>query len=98
MIFTLIFLGGLVAGWLLCAYIPWLALSVATRGGAGIGMLPVCLAAGLVGALAVPALGADGTSGLWASFAIAFGLSALLLALRRYAFGTRAAAPAKEPE
>ena len=39
--FTLIFLGLIVAGWLILGFVPWLCWSVATRGNAGLGMLPL---------------------------------------------------------
>jgi hypothetical protein len=49
-------------------------------------MLALCLFAGVVGALAVPLLGADGDTGLWVSFAVAAAAPALLLTLRRITF------------
>lgn len=66
--FSAIFLGLFLTGWLVAAYLPWAAWSVATKGDAGVQFLPLCLFAGLVCALAVPLLGADGTTGLWLSF------------------------------
>jgi hypothetical protein len=41
-LFALIFLSLFLLGWLFCAFLPWLAVSVATRGNAGLGM-PLCL-------------------------------------------------------
>lgn len=83
MLFDLIFLSLFVSGWLVCAFVPWLALSVATRGEAGLGNLPLCLFAGVVGALAVPFLGATGGLGLASSFVVALVAPAALLTLRR---------------
>lgn len=97
MLFTLIFLGLLVAGWLICAYIPWVIASLLTRGHAGMAMLPLCLFAGLVAAVAVPLLGADGVAGLWVSFALAALTPAALLAAHRAAQSVRAAAPSATP-
>lgn len=85
MLFDLIFLGLFFAGWLLCAYVPWVVLSVATRGNAGMILLPVCLFTGVVAALTVPVLGFEGTGGLWFSFVAAAGASVVVLALRRFA-------------
>lgn len=96
MLFDLIFLSLLAVGWLICAYLPWLTLSIATRGRAGLKLLPLCLFAGLVAALAVPILGFDNEIGLGLSFLVAFATPALLLAARRYAHaGT---APARVPD
>lgn len=83
MLFDLIFLGLMLAGWLLCAYVPWVVASILTRGHAGLRYLPLCLFAGVAGALAVPVLGADGASGLWASFGVAAAVPTVLLAARR---------------
>jgi len=83
MLFDLIFLSLFAAGWLLCAFLPWLVLSVATRGEAGLAVLPLCLFTGVVCALLVPFLGATGGRGLVASFVVALAAPALLLLLRR---------------
>jgi hypothetical protein len=83
-LFTAIFLGSLVVGWLFCAFVPWLALSVVTRGNAGLINLPICLFAGIVAAVAVPLLGMTEATGLWLSFAVAAAAPALLLAVRRF--------------
>ncbi|MCC6382447.1 MAG: hypothetical protein IT304_08045 [Dehalococcoidia bacterium] len=87
MLYSLIFLSLFTAGWLVCAYLPWLIASVLTRGHAGMRYLPLCLFTGVVGALAVPAFGLTNAVGLWLSFAVAFLAPAALLAARRYAFG-----------
>lgn len=91
MLFTAIFLGALLFGWSVCAFAPWLALSVATRGNAGLGNLPLCLFAGIVCALAVPLLGMDDVRGLWLSFVVAVVAPSLLLAARRFSMGSVAA-------
>jgi len=83
-VYTAIFVSLYVTGWLICAFIPWLALSVATRGRAGLGVLPLCLFAGVVAALAVPVFGLTGVTGFWLSFLIAATVPAVLLALRRF--------------
>ena len=85
MLFELIFVSLFLLGWLFCAFLPWLALSIATRGHAGIGMLPLCLFTGVVAALAVPVLINDGWTGLWLSFVAATLAPAALLAIRRFA-------------
>ena len=90
MIFDLVFLGAFVAVWLGCAYLPWLVLSLSTRGRAGLGRLPLALFGGLVGALAVPLLGLDNATGLWLSFLVAFLSSATALGLARLAFEVQA--------
>lgn len=83
MLFDLVFLGLFLAGWLICAFIPWLAFSVATRGNAGLINLPLVLFAGVIAGLAVPLLGLDGWNGLWLSFLAAMLVSAGLMTLRR---------------
>jgi hypothetical protein len=88
-VFTLIFGGAFVAAWLVCGFVPWLALSVATRGGAGLAQLPLCLFAGLVAGLAVPILGMNGAGGIWFSFIAALGVPVLLLAARRLGASAR---------
>lgn len=87
MLYSLIFLSLFTVGWLLCAYLPWLIVSVLSRGHAGMRYLPLCLFAGLVAALAVPAFGLTNALGLGLSFAVAFLAPAALLAARHYAFG-----------
>lgn len=81
--YTAIFLGGFLVGWALCAYLPWLVAAIATHGRAGMGMLALCLFAGVVCALAVPVLGANSGLGLALSFPVAAGASAALLGARR---------------
>ena len=87
MLFTAIFLGALLVGWAVCAFLPWLVLSVATRGNAGLGNLPLSVFAGVVCALAVPVLGLTDVRGLWLSFAAAVLGPALLLLARRFSMG-----------
>ena len=95
MTFDLIFVGLLLAGWLICAYVPWVVASIVSRGRAGFAMLPLCLFAGVVAAVAVPILGADGVAGLWASFGVAAAVPSLLLVLRRATVNARH--PARPP-
>ncbi len=85
--FEAIFLTLIIGGWLIAAAFPWFLLSVVTRGNAGLGMLPVCWLAGLAGAFAVPLLGADDGNGLRLSFAVAFLVPVVLLAVRRFSLG-----------
>ena len=82
--FEAIFLTLIIGGWLIAASFPWFLLSVATRGNAGLGMLPLSWLAGLAGAFAVPLLGADDGNGLRLSFAVAFLVPVVLLAVRRF--------------
>lgn len=89
MLFDLIFLSLFLLGWVICAFVPWLALSVATRGDAGLRYLPLCLFAGVVAAIAVPLLGLTDGRGLALSFAAAAAAPALLLAVARYSRATR---------
>ena len=84
MLFNAIFLSLFITGWLICGFLPWLAVSVATRGNAGLVYLPLSMFAGVVGGIAVPVLGADGVSGIWLSFLVAFVVPSLLLAARRF--------------
>lgn len=98
MLFDAIFLAIFLAGWLICAYVPWVAYSVATRGNAGMPMLPLCLLVGVVAALAVPVLGFTGRGGLIASFPAAFAGSAAIMALRRATLPAGARTPEEPPE
>lgn len=88
--FTLIFGSAFVMAWLICGFVPWLALSVATRGHAGLGQLPLCLFAGLVAGLAVPILGMNGRNGIWLSFLTATAVPILLLVARRLSLAAHA--------
>lgn len=84
MLFDAIFLSLFLSGWLFCGFIPWLVVSVATRGEAGLAYLPLSMFAGVVAGLAVPVLGADGWNGIWLSFVAACFVPGLLLAARRF--------------
>lgn len=98
--FTLIFVSLFVAAWLLLGLAPWLVVSVATRGNAGLANLSLCMFAGLVGGLAVPLLGKDDLAGIWISMAAALVAPSFLLAARRWSVGALAGArhqPAGEP-
>ena len=87
--FTLIFLSLFLAAWLLLGFAVWLTVSVATQGNAGLGMLPLCLLAGIVAGLAVPLLGKDDGAGIWWSMAAAVVVPAMLMAARRFALPAR---------
>lgn len=98
--FTLIFVGLFVAAWLFLGLVPWLAMSVATRGNAGLVNLPLSLFAGVVGGLAVPLLGKDDAAGIWLSMVAALAVPSVLLVARRLSLGALAQArhqPAGEP-
>ncbi len=84
MLYTAIFLSIFIAGWLVCAFVPWLVLSVATRGNAGMAYLPLCLFAGAVAGFAVPILGLDDGTGLVLSFVAAAIVPTLLLGISRF--------------
>ncbi len=92
MLFNALFITLYVLGWLALGFLPWLALSVATRGNAGMRYLPASLAAGVIGGLVVPFIRDDGL-GLILSFVVALVFPTLLLtaqrASRRWQAGTR---------
>jgi hypothetical protein len=94
MTFDLIFVSAFVLGWLACGILPWFALSVVTRGHAGMGMLPLCLLAAVVAGISVPLLGPDDETGLALSFSLSLAVPVLLLAARRLALS---AGPRTEP-
>ena len=71
MLFTLLFVTLYVLGWLALGFVPWLVLSVITRGHAGLRYLPLSMGAGVVGGLAVPILFRDDGLGLILSFVVA---------------------------
>lgn len=83
MLFEAIFISIFVCAWLVCGFAPWLAVSVATRGQAGLVNLPICLFAAVVAGLAVPVAGANGRPGIWVSLVAAVVVPSLLLGLRR---------------
>lgn len=85
--FTVIFVSLFVAGWMIVASVPWLVISVRTRGEAGLAYLPLSWLAGVVCAVLVPVLGFDDGRGLALSFVVAFLAPALLLAARRFSLG-----------
>jgi hypothetical protein len=87
--FAAIFVSLFVVAWLVLGFVPWLVLSVATRGNAGLAALPLCLAAGVVGGLAVPLLGKDDVAGIWFSLLASLLVPSALLAARRFARGAR---------
>ena len=83
MLFDAIFITLFVLGWLALGFVPWLVLSVASRGNAGMRYLLPSLAAGVIGGLAVPLSGRDDALGLVLSFVVAFSFPTLLLTARR---------------
>lgn len=100
MLFTAIFLTLFITGWMIVGGIPWLVLSVKTRGSAGLWYLPLSMLAGAVGGVAVPVLWLDNATGIWVSFIAAFVVSSLLLAARRFSLRpvVEPAAPNQSPE
>jgi hypothetical protein len=86
----------LLTGWLAMGTLAWLAISVATRGNAGLGMLPLAWFTGVVAALIVPMLGFTGGGGLLSSFFVAFLAPLFLMTARRWAM--RAQEPERTPE
>lgn len=83
MLFSLIFITLYVLGWLALGFLPWLLLSVITRGNAGLRYLPLSMLTGGVGGLAVPLLFRDDGMGLILSFVVAFALPTLVLVIQR---------------
>jgi branched-subunit amino acid transport protein AzlD len=81
-LFNLLFITLYVLGWLALGFLPWLVLSVTTRGNAGLRYLPLSMGAGVVGGLAVPIFRDDGL-GLILSFVVALAFPTLLLTARR---------------
>ncbi|MEO9254931.1 MAG: hypothetical protein ABI305_05290 [Tepidiformaceae bacterium] len=101
MLYAAIFLTIFVAGWLICAFLPWLVLSVVTRGNAGLVYLPLSLFTGVVAGLAVPLIGLNDMTGLILSFVAAMAVPSLLLVVAHFSRGAvaeqrRAARNARE--
>jgi hypothetical protein len=88
-LFNAIFLTIFFAAWALCGFLPWFVLSVATRGNAGLRMLPLCVFAGIVAGPAVPLLGLDNGTGIWVSLVAALVVPTGLLVIRRFSLGPR---------
>ena len=84
MLFDALFITLFVLGWLALGFVPWLVLSVATRGNAGIRYLLPSMAAGAVGGVVVSFIRDDGL-GLILSFVVALAFPTLLLTARRVA-------------
>jgi len=82
-LFSLLFLTLYTLGWLAIGFVPWLILSVITRGNAGLRHIPISLLSGVVGGLAVPLLIRQDGLGLILSFVLAFVFPALVLAIQR---------------
>jgi len=74
-----------VVTWSAIGIVPWLVVSVATRGHAGMAMLPLCILAALAGGMLVPFVGFTDASGIWLSFAAALALSSVTMLARRFA-------------
>lgn len=98
MLFEFIFVSLFVVAWLICGFVPWLALSVCTRGGAGLINLPLCLFAAVVAGLAVPLLGVTGVPGVWISVGAAVAVPSLLLGLRRLSLHDSTSTPRVQQE
>ena len=98
MLFELIFLSLFAVAWLTCGFVSWLALSVFTRGDAGLGNLPLSLFAALVGGLAVPILGLNSGLGIWLSMFAAAAVPSLLLGIRRFSAHDSTSTPRVQQE
>lgn len=96
-LFGILAMSVLVAGWLLTGTLAWLFVSVATRGNAGLGMLPLAWFCAVVAALVVPMVGFTGGGGLLSSFVVAFAAPLALLGARRWALRAQAGEPHAEP-
>ena len=83
MLFEAIFITLYVLGWLALGFVPWLVLSVITRGNAGLRYLPLSMLTGVVGGLAVPLLVRDDGLGLILSFVVALVLPTVVLCIQR---------------
>lgn len=83
MVFEAIFVGIFVVAWLICGFLPWLILSVVTRGNAGLINLPLSLFTAVVAGVAVPVFGANGVGGIWLSLVLAVTAPSFLLWVRR---------------
>lgn len=80
--FTLIFVTLYLLGWTVCGVAPWLAASVATRGRAGLEMLPLCVFAAMTAGLLVPFVLRDDGMGLFLSFVAAVAFATALMVAR----------------
>lgn len=92
-LFGILAMAVLLIGWLAVGTLAWLVVSVATRGNAGLGMLPLAWFTAVVAALIVPMLGFTGGGGLLSSFVVALAAPLMLLSARRWAM--RAQQPAR---
>lgn len=82
MLFDALFITLFVIGWLALGFLPWLVLSVATRGNAGMRYLLLSMAAGVASGVVVSFIRDDGL-GLILSFVVALAFPTLLLTVRR---------------
>lgn len=73
--------------WVVCGAMAWLVYSVAARGHAGLVLLPLSMATGILGGIAVPLLLRDDAWGVPLSLVAAFILPGVLLAIRWYSLG-----------
>lgn len=89
MLFDALFIGLFVLGWFACGTLAWLVGSVATRGNAGLGTLPLAGVAAVAGGLVVPFVGFTGVGGLAGSFVAATGFAALVTFARIYSRSAR---------
>lgn len=96
-LFDVIFLGLFIAGWMLTGVVPWMVVSVASRGHAGLLNLPLCLFAAVAGGLLVPIVGFTGPGGIWLSFGAALLVPAGLMAARRLSLGVLPERGSAEP-
>ncbi len=92
MLFDALFITLFVIGWLALGFVPWLVLSVATGGNAGMRYLLPSMAAGAVGGLLVSFVRDDGL-GLILSFVVALAFPTLLLTVRRISRRRQPGAP-----
>ena len=97
MTFENIFVTVFVAAWVSCGAFAWLVFSAASRGKAGLGFLPISMAAGLVGGLSVPLLLRDDAWGIPLSVFAACALPAVLLGARKYSLFAASARPPVQP-
>lgn len=96
-LFSILAMTVLVAGWLTVGTFAWLAVSVATRGNAGLAMLPLAWFCAVVAALIVPMLGFTGGGGLFGSFVVALVAPLALLGARRLAMRAQHGEPRSQP-
>jgi NhaP-type Na+/H+ or K+/H+ antiporter len=87
--FPVIFGTAFILSWMLCGSLAWLVFSIATRGRAGLPLLPASAAVGVVGGISVPLLLRDDAWGIPISLVVAVMAPAVFLAARRYSLPTK---------